>query len=104
MPLAKLRERRLQSLEERGIVELAGDVIEPVLDALPLVGLERLALGLANLLAHLLAVGRLIDLRARHAEDGELLRQVAALHEIEDGRQQLAAREISGRAEDHEDA
>src|SRR5262249_20926831 len=72
--------------------------------ALPLLGVERLAFGLPHLLAHLFAVLGLIDLGASDAEDRKFLRQIARLTQIENCRQQLASGEISGRADDDEDA
>src|SRR5438105_7329704 len=104
MAFPYLGQRSRQTLEERGVVELARDVVETIFDPLPFLRLERLTLGLADLLAHLLAVSVLIDLRPRDAEDREFLRQEAVFNQIEDRRKQFASREISGRAEDHEDA
>src|SRR5262249_8619647 len=72
MSFADLLQCLLHTLEQGRIVELTREVIEAIFDALPLLGIERLAFGLANLFAHVLAIRGLIDLRSRDADDGEL--------------------------------
>jgi hypothetical protein len=69
-------ERRRHRLIERRIVELAGQVVQPFVDAPPLVRVERLALGGAHALAHLRPVGGGVDRRPGHAQDGKLVGQV----------------------------
>src|SRR5207237_1005097 len=98
-----LRERVLQTREERRIIEFARDVVQAIFDPLPFLRLERLTLGLAHLLAHLRTVGVLVDLRSGHTEDREFLRQEIVFNQIEDRRKELAPGKVSGRAEDHED-
>ena len=67
-------------------------------------GIERLALRRAHALAHLRAERVDVDSRARDAEDRELVGKMPGLGEVVDRRQELPARQIAGRAEDHEDA
>src|SRR5262245_20694206 len=102
--LAHLRQRLLHALEQRRLVEFDREVVETIFDGLPLRGVERLAFGLLKLLAHLFAVLGLIDVRSSDTEDGKFLRQITFFAQIENCRQQLASGEVSGRAEDDEDA
>ncbi len=92
---------RGEVLVEARVVDIAGDVEQPLGEGAPHVGIEGGVFGeLLDGIEHLLAELIVRERRARDAHHGEPGREAAVVSEAVERRQELAAGEVAVRAED----
>jgi len=77
------------------VIEVARDVVQPRLEAVPDRVFERFAFGLRHCLAHLAAEVRVGSGVSCHPDDGKRPGEQSFFGEVIDGGKELAAREVS---------
>ena len=102
--LVDLSQRILDLGVKAIVIEIARDIVEALLEPLPQIAVDTVAAVILDVLIDLLAKLFVRQLRARHADHRELARQQARTRQIVERRNQHAAGQITGSAEDHHHA